>query len=222
MLGLGVDDLQELAHAMLDCLDDVGFELRERVLHTNQVLAVVVLLLHLLVQTVVDSTLENVGVVGSFHVATVRVEDCGVLTKKLNVLLSVLASLVDSLTALAGSLCELLALVLDLGVQAVEDGEDGAFQLLRSLVVLVGDTLTWLEQLLGSCVERWRTWVLDLMFSNMPATPPSDWSKWWPSFRGSLTVFPTSAVESLSRELHQPSRLAHTPCRVRGSSFLLR
>jgi hypothetical protein len=38
------------------------------------------------------------------------------LTKKLNVLLGVLASLVDSLTALAGSLCELLALVLDLGV----------------------------------------------------------------------------------------------------------
>jgi hypothetical protein len=80
-----------------------------------------------------------------------------VLTKKLNVLLGVLASLVDSLTALAGSLCELLALVLDLGVQAVEDGEDGAFQLLRSLVVLVGDTLTWLEQLLVSYVERWRT-----------------------------------------------------------------
>jgi hypothetical protein len=128
----------------------VGFELRERVLHTNQVLAVVVLLLHLLVQTVVDSTLENVGVVGSFHVATVRVEDCGVLTKKLNVLLGVLASLVDSLTALAGSLCELLALVLDLGVQAVEDGENGAFQLLRSLVVLVGDTLTWLEESSGS------------------------------------------------------------------------
>jgi hypothetical protein len=73
-----------------------------------------------------------------------------VLTKKLNVLLSVLASLVDSLTALAGSLCELLALVLDLGVQAVEDGEDGAFQLLRSLVVLVGDTLTLLEEWLGS------------------------------------------------------------------------
>jgi hypothetical protein len=80
----------------------------------------------------------------------VRVEDCGVLTKKLNVLLGVLASLVDSLTALAGSLCELLALVLDLGVQAVEDGENGAFQLLRSLVVLVGDTLTWLEESSGS------------------------------------------------------------------------
>ena len=79
-----------------------------------------------------------------------RVEDCGVLTKKLNVLLGVLASLVDSLTALAGSLCELLALVLDLGVQAVEDGENGAFQLLRSLVVLVGDTLTWLEESSGS------------------------------------------------------------------------
>jgi hypothetical protein len=37
-----------------------------------------------------------------------------------------------------------------------------------------------------------------------------------------LTVFRTSAIESPSRELHQPSRLAHTPCRVRGSSSLLR
>lgn len=49
VLGLGVDDLQELAHAVLDRLDDVGLELCERVLHTDQVLTVVVLLLHLLV-----------------------------------------------------------------------------------------------------------------------------------------------------------------------------
>jgi hypothetical protein len=49
VLCLSVDDLQELTHALLDCLDDVGLELRERVLHTNQVLTVVVLFLDLLV-----------------------------------------------------------------------------------------------------------------------------------------------------------------------------
>lgn len=40
------------------------------------------------------------------------------------------------------------------------------------------------------------TCVLDLMFSNMPAIPPSDWSKWCPSFRGSFTVYPKSAYRS--------------------------
>jgi len=72
----------------------------------------------------------------------VRVEDCGVLAEELNLLLGVQASLVDSLAALASSLGELLALVLDLGVQAVEDGEDGALELLCGLVVLVGDALS--------------------------------------------------------------------------------
>ena len=144
VLGLGVDDLQELAHAALDRLDDVGLELGKRVLHADQVLAVVVLLLDLLVEAVVDAALEDVGVVGRLHVAAVRVENCRVLAKELNLLLGVQASLVDSLTALASSLGELLALVLDLGVQAVEDGEDGALELLCRLVVLVGDALPWL------------------------------------------------------------------------------
>jgi hypothetical protein len=84
----------------------------------------------------------------------VRVENCGVLTEKLNVLLGVQASLVDGLAALASTLGELLALVLDLGVEAVEDGEDGAFELLGGLVVLVGDALTWLDTILVCHVEN--------------------------------------------------------------------
>jgi hypothetical protein len=84
----------------------------------------------------------------------VRIEDCGVLTEKLNVLLGVQASLVDCLAALASTLGELLALVLDLGVEAVEDGEDGAFELLGGLVVLVGDALTWLDTILVCHVEN--------------------------------------------------------------------
>jgi hypothetical protein len=76
------------------------------------------------------------------------------LTEKLNVLLGVQASLVDCLAALASTLGELLALVLDLGVEAVEDGENGAFQLLCGLVVLVGDALTWLDTILVCHVEN--------------------------------------------------------------------
>ena len=72
------------------------------------------------------------------------------LAEELDVLLRGVASLVNGLGTLASALGQLLGLVLDLGVQAVEDGENGAFQLLRSLVVLVGDTLTWLEESSGS------------------------------------------------------------------------
>jgi hypothetical protein len=122
---------------MLHGLDDVCLELREGVLHTNQVLSVVVLFQNLLAEAVVDAALKDIRIVGSLHGATVRVEGCSMLTQKLDVLLSVQASLVDSLTALAGALGEFLALVLNLGVKAIEDGEDSAFQLLCRLVVLV-------------------------------------------------------------------------------------
>jgi hypothetical protein len=49
-----------------------------------------------------------------------------VLSQKLNMLLCVRSRLVHQLTSFAGSLGKLLGLVLDLGVEAVEDGEDGA------------------------------------------------------------------------------------------------
>lgn len=116
MLGLGGDDLQELAQALLHCLDDVCFELREGVLHTDQVLAIVVLLLDLLVQAVVDTALEDVWVIGGLEVAGVRVEDCSVLAEELNVLLCMGAGLVNRLAALSGALCQFLALILNLGV----------------------------------------------------------------------------------------------------------
>jgi hypothetical protein len=113
-----------------------------------------------------------------------------VLAEQLDVLLGGIASLVDRLAALASAFGELFGLVLDFGVKAVEDGENGALEFLGGGIVLVGDALQrrlereylWLEG------GRMRTWVFDLMFSNMPATPPSDWSKWCPSFKGSLTV----------------------------------
>jgi hypothetical protein len=64
-----------------------------------------------------------------------------VLAEQLDVLLGHTASLVDSLAALSSALCELLGLVLNLCVQAVEDGEDGAFKFLCGREMLVGDSL---------------------------------------------------------------------------------
>jgi hypothetical protein len=63
------------------------------------------------------------------------------------VLLSKGPSLVDRLAALASALCELLGLVLDLRVKTLEDGENGAFELLRRFIVLVRDALPRHERL---------------------------------------------------------------------------
>jgi hypothetical protein len=57
------------------------------------------------------------------------------------VLLGVGSGFVNILAALASSLRQLLALVLDLGVQPIEDGEDGSLELFCRLVVLIGDAL---------------------------------------------------------------------------------
>jgi hypothetical protein len=98
------------------------FKLSKRILNTDEVLPVVVLLLDLLVEAMHNPTLQDVGIVCSLHVAAVRVKRRRVLTKELNVLLSMGTRLVDSLTALASSLGQLLALVLNFRVEAIEDG----------------------------------------------------------------------------------------------------
>jgi hypothetical protein len=74
VLGLRVDDLHELSHAMLDRLDYVRLELRERILNADEVLSVVVLLQNLLVQAVHDTTLQDIRVVRSLDVTAVRIE----------------------------------------------------------------------------------------------------------------------------------------------------
>jgi hypothetical protein len=62
LLGLVADNLVELGQAILDGGDNVGFELGEVVLDLKDILAVAILLDDLLVQAVVDTTLENVRV----------------------------------------------------------------------------------------------------------------------------------------------------------------
>ena len=63
------------------------------------------------------------------------------LAEILNVLLGSVACFVNGLGALASSFSELLGLVLDLGVQTLEDGKNCALQLLRGLVMLIRDAL---------------------------------------------------------------------------------
>lgn len=141
LLRLCVDHLHELAHTPLDCLDDVGFELRKRVLHAYQVLPVVVLLLDLFVQTMHDAALEDIGVLCCCHLPTMRLERGCMRAEELDMLLGRCACLVDCLRSLACTFGELLRFVFDLGVQALEGWEDGGLELLCSFVVLVRKAL---------------------------------------------------------------------------------
>lgn len=127
LLTLRVHDLHELAHTVLDGLNNVRFELSKAVLHTDQVLPVVVLFHDLLVQTEQDASLNHVRVVCGHHLSSMRIESCRVLAELLNVSLRACTRLVNSLATLSGALCELLGLVLDFGMEALEDGENGPF-----------------------------------------------------------------------------------------------
>jgi hypothetical protein len=122
VLGLRVDDLHKLTHTMLDGLENVRLKLSKRVLYTDKILSVVVLLLNLLVQAMHDTALQDIGIVCSLQVAAVRVVRGRVLAEELDMLLGMGSGLVDSLAALARSFCQLLALVFDLRVQAFKDG----------------------------------------------------------------------------------------------------
>lgn len=151
LLGLVADNLVELAQAILDGGEDVSLELGEAVLDSDDVVAVVVLLDDLLVQTVVNTTLKDVGVFVCADLATSASKSSCVLAKQLNVLLRCCASLVDSLASLASTLGELLGLVLDLGVETLEDAKNGTLEELCCLGVRVGDALMLLLSfILGS------------------------------------------------------------------------
>jgi hypothetical protein len=64
------------------------------------------------------------------------------------VLLCQLPGLVDGFAALSGAFCEFLCFGLDLGVETLEDGKDGAFEDFGGFVVGIGDALTPLARFL--------------------------------------------------------------------------
>lgn len=142
LLSLVGHDLVELCQAVCECRENMRLELREAVLHREHVVAVVVLFLDLLVQTVVHLTLKDVWVITSFDAASSRVKRSRVLAQELNVLLRDIARLVNSFGALARALAEFLCLVLDLSVQALKDGEHRALQRLGGLRVAILNPLS--------------------------------------------------------------------------------
>lgn len=141
LLRLAIDDLQELTKASLESANDMGLELREAVLNGNQVIAVVVLLHDLLVQSMVYTSLEDIGIFQGIDLPTNRIEVGSVLTQKLNMFLGQGSSLVHSLAALSSALGELLGLVLDLRMEALKERQDGAFERFSGVLVRVGHTL---------------------------------------------------------------------------------
>ena len=157
LLGLVANNLVELGQAILDGGEDVSLELSEAVLYSDDIVPVVVLLDDLLVQAVVDTTLENIGVLVGRNLASSAFEGSRVLAELLNMLLGSGTSLVDKLASLSSTLCELLCLVLNLGVKTLEDGEDRALESLCCLGVRVGDALVLLSFMLVSCTSLFHT-----------------------------------------------------------------
>jgi hypothetical protein len=129
----------------------VGLELGKAVLNSDDIVAVVVLLNDLLVQTVVDTALKDVGVFVCADLATGAFKGRCVLAKQLDVLLRCCASLVDELASLASTLVELLGLVLDLGVETLEDGQNRTLEELCCLGVRVGNALVLLFSFILGC-----------------------------------------------------------------------
>jgi hypothetical protein len=150
LLSLVADNLVELGQAILDGGDNVGLELSKVVLNLENVVAGVVFINDLLVQAVVDTTLEDIGVLVSADLATGALKGSRVLAKQLDVLLGCLARLVDKLSTFSGALCEFLGLVLDLAVETLEHGEDGTLESLCCFGVRVGDALMLLSFILVS------------------------------------------------------------------------
>lgn len=82
-----------------------------------------------------DTTSYNIGVVGTVESSTSRVVGSSLLAEQLNVLLGGVAELLDFLGRLLRTVGKLLGLVLDLLVQSLEDGDDGALDALLGLGV---------------------------------------------------------------------------------------
>jgi hypothetical protein len=95
--------------------------------------------------------LEDIGILVSADLSARALKGSRVLAEQLDVLLGCLARLVDKLSTFSSALCEFLGLVLDLAVETLKHGEDGALESLRCLGVRIGDALVLLSFILVSC-----------------------------------------------------------------------
>ena len=103
LLCLSANELVEGHHGLLNDFNDVGFKLREVVLDRNQIVAVIVLFKDLLIESVVDLSVDNVWIISCAHLSTTGSVVGGLLAEKFDVLLGSVSCLIDFLRALDGS-----------------------------------------------------------------------------------------------------------------------
>lgn len=135
LVGLAAAELVERLHGLLEDLDDVRLKRLKVVLDRDEVVGVVVLGEDLVAEAVEDAAVDDVGVVDARELAARGVVRGRLLAEQLNVLLGRVAQLLDLLGARVGARVELLGLVLNLLVQALEDGQHGALEALLRLEV---------------------------------------------------------------------------------------
>lgn len=117
-LGLATHVLEECAHRLLDRLDDVRLGGLKVLLHRNKVVPTIVLLKQLAMKPVLDFSVDEVWVMVRLDLASRRVKCRAMLTKCLNVLLSVIACSGNALGAFDCASGQLLVFVLNLGMKA--------------------------------------------------------------------------------------------------------
>ena len=126
----------------------MGFERSEGILDGKQVMTVVVLLKYLLMQSVRDTSLKNVGVIGRIDLAARRGEGSCVLAKQLDVFLRSIPGLVNFFAPLGRPLGQLLVLVLDLDMQSFQDWQHRRLQILFGFQVRIRNALGVAPQIL--------------------------------------------------------------------------
>lgn len=137
VIGLISHDLVKLAQPLLHSLNNVGLKPSKLVLPGNNVVSVAILLDDLFVEAVVDLALEDIWIIGSLDLTSAA---C-LLPQSVDVLLRVATRFVDRLRRLARALVEVLRLVLDLGVQLLENRQHRALQGLCRLAMAGGKGL---------------------------------------------------------------------------------
>lgn len=119
----------------------MGFERSKGILDGEQVMTVVVLLKHLLMQSVRDASLKNVRVVGRIDLAAGRGEGGRMLAKQLDVFLRSVPGLVNFLAPFDRSFGQLLVFILDLDMQSLQDWQHRRLQILFGFQMGIGNTL---------------------------------------------------------------------------------